>query len=179
MSKNQIKTGKIVRIEEKKIWLESDILGNKIVMAQYDDDDEPFTYCTFSYDHRFTSGEQQWDEAERVARRIGASGEIERRSRIIELPDIGCGNEQEGESSRSPNCALAWSTDLPNEQADWWWWDGDEDAQPILVSILVSGHGSQARYFASMGQHGWNHVQWVEGMGGHWMKAIIPEPPKL
>lgn len=80
------------------------------------------------------------------------------------------------ESSASPACSIAWSQNPPNEQADWWWWNGDEDAMPILVSVMSSG--TNGEYFAATGQHGWNRAQWVKDMEGHWMKAVIPEPPK-
>jgi hypothetical protein len=64
---------------------------------------------------------------------------------------------------------------LPDEQCAWWWWNGDPDGQPILVSILYSG--TSCKYFAAIGQYGWNVAQYVEDMGGYWMKAVIPQPP--
>lgn len=68
-----------------------------------------------------------------------------------------------------------WTKGLPDDQCDWWWWDEDPDSAPILVSILYSHPDS---YFAASGQHGWNIWQSVESMGGYWMKAVIPPPPK-
>lgn len=84
-----------------------------------------------------------------------------------------CGHFEAIDAAQS---APEFSADLPNKQCDWWWWNGDEDAQPILVSILFSG--SNGEYFASMGQHGWTIAQFVETMGGQWMEAIIPNTPK-
>lgn len=65
----------------------------------------------------------------------------------------------------------AWLHVLPDEQGYWWWWN--EDGPPIPVYIMFSG--TDGRYFASVGQHGWNRVQYVEDMGGMWMP--LPEPP--
>ena len=68
-----------------------------------------------------------------------------------------------------------WRKELPDEQALWWWWN--EDGLPIPVSILFSG--TYQRYFASVGQHGWNRTQWVEDMGGYWMRCFEPPYPSV
>jgi hypothetical protein len=64
-----------------------------------------------------------------------------------------------------------WSKTCPDEQGYWWWWN--EDGPPIPVSIFASGH-ENVRYFATVGQHGWNRAQWVEDMGGFWMRLHEP-----
>ena len=64
--------------------------------------------------------------------------------------------------------------EFPDDQAEWWWWNEDLDSPAILVFILYSE--TDDRYFASVGQHGWNVFQWVDDMGGRWMKAEIPVP---
>ena len=65
---------------------------------------------------------------------------------------------------------------VPDDQCEWWWYNQDPDGAPILVSVLYSF--SSGEHFASVGQHGWNVAQDVKDMGGVWMKAQIPEPPK-
>jgi hypothetical protein len=74
----------------------------------------------------------------------------------------------------SPPNGCEWKKETPGEQALWWWWN--EDGPPIPVSIMASGH-ENVRYFASQGQYGWNRAQWVEDMGGFWMKVVEPDPP--
>lgn len=70
------------------------------------------------------------------------------------------------------SCALmGWNPDPPDEQGYWWWWN--LDGPPIPVSILFSG--TENRYFAAQGQHGWNRFQWVDDMGGMWMRLFEPK----
>lgn len=63
-----------------------------------------------------------------------------------------------------------------NEQCEWWWWNGDPDSAPVVVSVMWSGFTDT--YFAPMGQLGWTHPQDVIGMGGVWQKIDCPETPK-
>ena len=88
--------------------------------------------------------------------------------------------------SATPRCILCphrdeckvpnqWRKETPDEQGYWWWWD--EDGPPIPVNIFVNGTG-KPRYFATIGQHGWNRAQWVEDMGGMWMRLPEPEVPE-
>lgn len=65
-----------------------------------------------------------------------------------------------------------WSRKVPNESGYWWWWN--EDSLPVPVNIDWSPTDG-GRYFATQGQHGWNRFQWVEDMGGLWMRLM--EPP--
>lgn len=68
-----------------------------------------------------------------------------------------------------------WSKSLPTEQGWYWWWNEDPDDVPVPVSILASG--MDGRCFASKGQFGWTRHQYVEEMGGWWMRLIEPELP--
>ncbi len=46
----------VVKVFEQKVWIESDFLGARHVVVQHDDGvSEPFDYCTFNYDYRYTS----------------------------------------------------------------------------------------------------------------------------
>lgn len=66
--------GVIVKVFEKKIWIETDIMGDAHVMVQHDDDkSEPFTYCSFFYDHRYTSNSSIRASAINMARSLGAA----------------------------------------------------------------------------------------------------------
>ena len=67
-----------------------------------------------------------------------------------------------------------WSKETPNESGYWWW---DEDSPPVPVNIEVSLTDG-VRYFATQGQHGWNRFQWVEDMGGQWMRLLEPPLPE-
>lgn len=69
--------------------------------------------------------------------------------------------------------SLRWSKELPCEQGWYWWWDEDPDGIPVPVSIMKSG--TDGRYFATAGQLGWNRPQYVEDMGGQWMRLLEPE----
>ena len=62
--------------------------------------------------------------------------------------------------------------DRVSEQAWYWWWNGDEDSGPVIVSVFMGGPLTPP--FATAGQLGWTVAQDVPGMGGWWMK--IPEP---
>lgn len=81
-----MKTAEIVKIYEKKIWIEGDFFGNKHVMIQHQDgESEPFTYCTFNYDHRYTCNSIILDSAEKMAIDLGASEPVERQTREFKL----------------------------------------------------------------------------------------------
>lgn len=67
-----------------------------------------------------------------------------------------------------------WQRQPPNENGYWWWWN--EDGPPVPVNIEVSLTDGP-RYFATVGQFGWNRAQWVEDMGGLWMRLMEPELP--
>lgn len=70
-----------------------------------------------------------------------------------------------------------WTQQLPKEQGDYWWWDGDEDGSPIHLSILYSGTTDSC--FAPMGQYGWTRHWDVEEMVGWWSKLEWPSLPDV
>jgi len=65
-------------------WIEKDILGDHHVMVQSEaPGSPPHCYCTFHYDHRYTSNSSLDQAAESMALAIGASSPVERRFREI------------------------------------------------------------------------------------------------
>jgi hypothetical protein len=73
---------KIVEVFQHKIWIESDIMGSKHVMIQHDDNEsEPFEYCSFRYDYRYTSNSTVLAQAKKLAFSLGAKDPIEIKSR--------------------------------------------------------------------------------------------------
>ncbi|NVZ11288.1 hypothetical protein HW932_18720 [Allochromatium humboldtianum] len=79
-----VETGEIAKIYERKIWIETDFHGDKHVMIQHQDgESEPFCYCSFFYDHRYTSNSNTHAAAENMAKALGAQEPIEYRSRSI------------------------------------------------------------------------------------------------
>lgn len=66
------------------VWIENDILGDHHVMVQSEaPGSTPHSYCTFHYDHRYTSNSSLDQAAESVALSIGATAPVERRFREI------------------------------------------------------------------------------------------------
>ena len=86
-----------------------------------------------------------------------------------------CDPAQEHPSALIDGLSGVWSKDLPTEQAWYWWWNEDPDSEPVPVSIITSG--TDGRCFASKGQLGWTRHQYVEEMGGQWMRLIEPVLP--
>lgn len=79
-----VETGEIVKIYERKIWIETDFHGNKHIMVQHQDgENEPFCYCSFFYDHRYNSNSITHAAAQNMAKALGAQEPIEYRSRSI------------------------------------------------------------------------------------------------
>lgn len=68
-----------------------------------------------------------------------------------------------------------WTKELPTESGSYWHWNGDQDANPIHLEIMWSGHTNSC--FAPAGQWGWTEAQNVEDMGGFWMRLNTPTPP--
>lgn len=72
----------LLKVYEKKVWIESDFWGARHVMVQHDaPNEEPFTYCTFHYDYRHTSNSGTLAAAQAVARSLGATEPVELRNR--------------------------------------------------------------------------------------------------
>jgi hypothetical protein len=66
--------GVIVKVYEKKVWIETDFMGDAHVMVQHDDGkSEPFTYCSFFYDQRYTSNSSIRASAINMALSLGAT----------------------------------------------------------------------------------------------------------
>ena len=72
----------LIKVFDRKIWIESDLLGAKHVMIQHDDGkSQPFTYCTFNYDYAHTDNASIRAQAEKMAESLGAKQPIEYKSR--------------------------------------------------------------------------------------------------
>lgn len=77
-----IQTGEIIGFYGRKVWIEGDFLGDKHVMLQHQDGSSPpFCYCTFHYDHRYTSNSGIYAASEAMAKALGATDPIESRFR--------------------------------------------------------------------------------------------------
>ena len=76
------KTVKIVDFIGREVWIEDDLTGNKHIMIQYQDgESDPFCYCTFHYDYRYTSNAIIQKVAEELAMALGASQPVECKTR--------------------------------------------------------------------------------------------------
>ncbi|HGS5440713.1 TPA: hypothetical protein ACMDUN_002462 [Vibrio cholerae] len=89
----------IIKVFERKIWIESDIMGSRHVMIQHQDGiSKPFTYCSFFYDYAHTSNAGTMSQAESMAKALGAKEPIEHKHRSLEQSlvdfDKHAGNEQ-------------------------------------------------------------------------------------
>lgn len=61
------------------IWIEEDILGRRHVVVQHkfgEEEIEPFTFCTFNYDYRYTCNAFLREAAEKMAKSLGATPPI-------------------------------------------------------------------------------------------------------
>lgn len=61
----------LAEVFDKKIWIESDFLGSRCVMVQHEGC-EPFQYCAFFYDYRYTSNAEIHQAADNMAKSLGA-----------------------------------------------------------------------------------------------------------
>lgn len=78
----KIESGVLVKIIPQKIWIEDDLLGSRHVMVQHQvEGEQPFCYCSFYYDWRYTSNSGIAAAAERLARSLGAVEPIEHKMR--------------------------------------------------------------------------------------------------
>jgi len=81
----------------------------------------------------------------------------------------------DNQTDRLPHAGDQWvPPSRIDDQSYWWWWNGDQDSAPVPVFILRDSGG---KYFATEGQFGWNRFQFVEEMGGLWLKVIEPQVP--
>ena len=81
----EIKIAEVVKIFDTNVWIESDFFGSKHVMVQHDGESEPFTYCTFNYDYRYTSNSSIKVQAEKMAISLGANEPVEYKARPFEF----------------------------------------------------------------------------------------------
>lgn len=79
-----IKLATLHRIAATGIWIESNVLGECIVVVQHEGCD-PFDYATFGHDHRYTSNSIVRDQARRLALSLGAREPVMERFRILRL----------------------------------------------------------------------------------------------
>lgn len=78
----------VKEVASRDIWIEDDIFGNKHVMIRHNIDGfEPVTYCTFFYDHRYTSNSSIRQNAINMAVALGASEPIEFKTRPFDWGD--------------------------------------------------------------------------------------------
>ena len=81
-----VKTGmelpvvQIVEILPTKVWIESDMLGSRFVVAQHQGQ-LAFTYAAFHYDYAYTDNATTHRLAEQLAKSLGARDPIEHRQR--------------------------------------------------------------------------------------------------
>lgn len=68
---------------------------------------------------------------------------------------------------------IAWVTwdRVNHDETDiWFWWNGDHS---FPVNIMKDHDG---KFFASVGQWGWNRAQFLHEMGGLWFPCLCPVP---
>lgn len=76
----KVEVTKVVKVFEREIWIESDIMGSKHVMIQHmDGESPPIKYCTFFYNYAITSNGAIREAAERMAISLGAKEPVEYR----------------------------------------------------------------------------------------------------
>ena len=75
----------LVKVMPTKVWIESGMLGERVVVLQHEGC-EPFDYAVFGYDYRYTSNAGTLNAAEALARNLGATEPIEHRHRELKLP---------------------------------------------------------------------------------------------
>ena len=80
-----METATIVKIYKTGVWVEDDMMGSRHVMLQHETCD-PFTYCTFHYDYRYTSNAGTHAAAKAMALSLGATEPIEHRLREMKWP---------------------------------------------------------------------------------------------
>lgn len=69
-----METVEIVKVYDKKVWLENDFSGDIHVMVQHQaPGSEPFCYCSFHYHYGYTDNSSIKRAAERMALSLGAT----------------------------------------------------------------------------------------------------------
>ena len=70
----------IVEILPTKVWIESGMMGERVVMVQHEGF-HAFAYAVFNYDYAYTSNSGTWEAANRLALALGATEPVEQRLR--------------------------------------------------------------------------------------------------
>lgn len=73
-----------VTILPTKIWIESDIFGRRIVVAQHQGM-PAFDYCIFNYQYGYTDNASTWANAKAMAIQLGATEPVEHKNRDVDL----------------------------------------------------------------------------------------------
>ena len=82
---DMIEQATIVKIYPTKIWIESGMMGERVVVIQHEGC-EPFDYATFAYDYRYTSNYGTMNAAQNLAISLGATDPVEQKLRPFTLP---------------------------------------------------------------------------------------------
>lgn len=84
----------VVKIIPTKVWIESDIAGDRHVVVQHQDGkSQPFTFATFHYHYLYTDNHGTRSAAEQLARQLGAVDPVEHRFREIQPVGLHAFNE--------------------------------------------------------------------------------------
>jgi hypothetical protein len=84
----KVEAAEMVKVFERRVWVEGDIMGDKHVMIQHQDgESEPFCYCSFHYDYAYTSNSSIRSAAETMALSIGAKDPVEHKNRTFNMGD--------------------------------------------------------------------------------------------
>jgi len=78
----EIQTVKVLEVMPTQIWIESGMMGERVVMLQHEGC-EPFAYATFGYDYRYTSNSGTMGQAIKLALALGATEPVEHRDRAF------------------------------------------------------------------------------------------------
>jgi hypothetical protein len=78
----ELPAARVVEISPTRIWIESGICGERVVVLQHDGC-EPFDYAVFGYNHLYTSNSGTWEAAHSLALRLGATEPVEQRQRAL------------------------------------------------------------------------------------------------
>jgi hypothetical protein len=78
----EIKTVKAVEILPTRVWIESRMFGQRVVVVRHEGL-HAFDYAVFNYDCAYTSNAGTLSAAEKCARSIGATLPIEHKSRAL------------------------------------------------------------------------------------------------
>lgn len=81
----EIQIATIEKIFPTKIWIESGIMGERVVVLQHEGC-EPFDYAVFGYDYRYTNNSGTFNSAHKLAISLGAIEPVEQRRRNYAMP---------------------------------------------------------------------------------------------